>query len=539
MKLKKVTPLLLSFAFLMTGCIEGEKTSNKNQKTSKESLISAEFFSNNLRNSEEILYKYASKTIVEESIESAYTRQSNLTQYGFIEYRDSTDSSFHYYSIHKRGFADAVTNSSSNYRSFSSSYVGGYLGIYDSASSRYRVYNGLGQHIVDTTGTPSSLRDNYNKKTGVITLSYSESPSYDTKTIQYNPDSGSISPSSYSSTIGDYKGNVDLQDYGHTGMSLYFLERKVDIFSGDSNVGSYDLPYAGSEAKILGDNLVFLVEYTLPDTIKDFQYINPDYENMKLKQEIYLLNYMTGKRTIVKSDYYIDKLQPLFDSSGNKTVASADFYEIRSDKTINPNPRKYLIDSDFVIHDDITNIDIDGAKAVTTSEGTFIVNPNGKVYDSDLNVYKDFSNDLSSFTFSSSGLHVIGKRNGKYGVANIHGKVVVSFDYDTIYLDPDYSSLLFAKKGDSYYTLRKSGSSFSQNSTEITTITASDQGCLTYSPNGYELYSNSGSVIQSFGNEITLTGGGTLTLSAVKTSHSVVTYNEEGHAKTLLIKFTA
>ena len=533
MKIKKLIPLLVCGAFLVTGCQAGRggKVSNVKQKVAKGSLISQRFLSQNYGGEEANNgYTFDSARSGSDLIPSGYLLyNTNLMQYGFVTIRNESTYQYYLYSIHSGSILKEISNASTNATRVSN-YVGGYVGIYDHSTETSYIYNGLGQEIASGIAGNVQYFDSeyYNSASNSISLTYeiSTSSGWQYKTVTYSPDSSQpIVPDEEESYIGTYNGSIDCSEYGVPSVRLEMFKSRVDVFERDNLARSIDLPTNGANGvyTIIGNNICFIILDTLPDDANKYQF---SIDGTKYNQEIYAVNYLNGNKQLISSEYYLSQLLPMKGEEGYYTLAKARMFKIKKDKTVDQNlPLMYLVDNNLTLYDNITDVDFNNPIVVETDNGAYYANGDGKVYDSQLRVVKDFSNDLTNISYSKGGKYIIGRRNGLLGMADtITGEIVCSFAYNSIYFDPESSETLYAFKGNDYITLTKSGSSFVEGSgAPVDSLVATGDGYLIGAGGLYKLYDFSGTPRYTFPSTTTsIDNYSTINLSVAKVKYYFV-----------------
>ena len=127
MKIKKLIPLLVCGAFLVTGCQAGRggKVSNVKQKVAKGSLISQRFLSQNYGGEEANNgFTFDSARSGSDLIPSGYSVYNiNLMQYGFVMLRNETNYYYALYCVHTGTVLRELSNSNVS-QTRTSNYVG-------------------------------------------------------------------------------------------------------------------------------------------------------------------------------------------------------------------------------------------------------------------------------------------------------------------------------------------------------------------------------------------------------------------------------
>lgn len=463
------------------------------------------------------------------NIPIGYVIYQTYYQYGFVMLQDTTTGERVLYSALKNSIV--LYNVTSFVNSCSSSYVGCYSGWFVDWLNKTYIFNSLGQNIYEINGE-NSFHVNYesfNSITDMVSIQIYEYNTGNSKTISYSPSSGQVTPGKdyydIGDTIGEYKGEIDCKQYNHPNIKLSFNGKKCDVFENDVIVKHIDLPYKYTDSfsstigsTICDDTIIFSYNTEMTEDSENYDYC---FREQKYKQEITLINYLTGEVTQPKFDFAINHFSVIKDENGYKTLGLATISNINGDKTLYPESETYIVDTKMTFYDDVTYLNFSNLKIGSYNNKTYFVDTSTKlVYDSNLNIWKDFRDSLDSFKLSSEGKYIIGSKNNKYGVVDLSGKVVCPFKYTSISFDPDKANKLLCVRDDKYYdvSIQKSTMYYESESAYLSVQNLSIGYMLVKGTNGttYYLLNDYGNVAYTFNTyDGSLYSSATLNCSAI------------------------
>ena len=467
MNFKKMIPLLLCGTFLVTGC--KDKVRNRNQKTKKDSLLSVDVIK---KNADDAIFdfQYGEKAVGQ--IPSGdYSYVGNHSGSGFYEYRRNSDNKYVLYSFYKSAFLDEA---SEDYIPVEQSgFVGGYAKIGSS------VYDGTGTKII-TLEHPDEyyyIGNEFDEDTKKVTVTFFDGKQ---RQIEYTPGSTPTELEIDERMGGIEDTFISLEDYGHKDYSINFVGLEAQIFEKEKLVKKINVPAEGGADAIIGDRLYYIINTMMPSTEKkDFDFIrNGMVDAVKYKQEIISVDYMKNKKYSIQSDYVIEDITPILDKEEKYTIGIMGAYELRKDKTINLDAsRSFMVDEKLNIHEEITNLPFnilnDDVRVCTLDGKThYLVNGNsynGYLYNSDFELVRDFSG-FANMSFSKNREYIKASLGGYYGIMKLDGTVVVPFEFNRIYFDPDVSSTLYGYNGGTYFALTKGADGKFAQTADLTVV---------------------------------------------------------------------
>ena len=474
MNYKKLIPLLLCGTFAMTGC---NRVKNVKQKTKKGDLFTSEVVERFYKQ-DAYTFGEAHGTTKDNTSFDGYTKVSSSSQgsKGFLWYQKDADSKYYLYSLYKNAFLpegqDTIMSTV-----YENDYVGCFVKINNS------VYDGLGNKIITLEKDSWAFDElEFDKETKEVHVRYYDGTKL--KEVKYVPGSEPVQVE-VEEKIGDPLA-VDLTPYGHKDYS--FLQNKYDVNvyneKGDLERTIHSKAYKAYSA-IIGDRIYWITNTSQTMDAKDYEYSNG---YTKYKQEIYSVDYITGKEYSISSDYYIESISTKFkDEKGFKTFGTIKAYEIRKDKTYDTEaPKFFMVDQDLAIHEEVSNGPFfngtDGGvtdvRVIKSNDKVSYLfadgNKKGYLYNEDFEVIKQFpcTGNSDKMKVSKNGQYIVmSVLNGaQWGIVKLDGTIVAPFEFTRIDFDPEVAEKMIAVDGATVYELKK-GEDGKFEKTELTDVT--------------------------------------------------------------------
>ena len=508
MNYKKLIPLLLCGTFAMTGC---NHVKNVKQKTKKGDLFTSEVVE---RFYKEDAYTFgeAHGTTKNNTAFDGYTKVSSSSQgsKGFLWYQKDSDSKYYLFSLYKNAFLPEgqdtiITTTDQN------DIVGCFAKINNS------IYDGLGNKIITLEKDSWALSGvELDKETKEVHVQYFDGTKE--KEVKYIPGSEPVQVE-VDEKIG-YPLAVDLTLYGHKDYA--FIQNKFDV-NVYNEKGDLEKTIHTKASKaysgVIGDRIYWITNTAQTMDAKDYEFSNG---YTKYKQEIYSVDYMTGKQYSITSDYYIESISTKFkDENGFKTFGTIKAYEIRKDKTYDTEaPKYFMVDQDLTIHEEVSNVPFfngtdGGVTDVKVIKSGDKVNylfadgtKKGYLFNDEFEVLRQFPCTGNSDTIKVS-------KNGQYitmsvldgaavGIVKLDGTIVVPFEFTRIDFDPEVAEKMIAVSGATVYELNK-GEDGKYEKTELTDVTnyTVDNGgiILRYTDGAKKVYVANGQHLMDVGSD--------------------------------------
>lgn len=244
------------------------------------------------------------------------------------------------------------------------------------------------------------------------------------------------------------KGSIDLKDYGLEGYVLshngkgYFTIYNNNSFIGSFYVENMDV----NMIAVVGDSLYYQVKDQLPSRAEEYDYsVNDD----KYDLSTFKVNVTNGEKTELDLGVVFVSITPLINKKDGKVEYSlAKYRKINSDKTLSQTTTN-IVDKNFVFHDDISGITYLNIRRI--SENRYL-DDEGVLYDEAWNPIA-YLTELNNRVVYKNQKVIQGRVDGKYGLVDFDGKVVVEFRYDHIYTSLGKNGTYLAKKGDEIYRI--------------------------------------------------------------------------------------
>ena len=274
-----------------------------------------------------------------------------------------------------------------------------YLTVETSDDTLYYSYSGYGK-LNEISSLPSS--------------STSPDYSYDDSTSDNDTDF----------PIGsEYNDVIDLSSVGLEGYYLANYNQLFTVFDRSNNkISSFTVPQ-NSNAVIINTSLYYQVKTVLPEDSQEYSYSQG---NNKYSLFTYKIDFLTGTTTKVENIKAILMGCELYNSNNTQTKYSLlTLQPINEDRTVSYQ-RCYIIDQNFVLHDDITGKYISSFIKVENSYYNEVTNI---LYNSTFNEIA-YLDDINPKLVENK--YFYGTIDGKYGILDSSAVVVAEFIYDSI-----------------------------------------------------------------------------------------------------------
>lgn len=246
-----------------------------------------------------------------------------------------------------------------------------------------------------------------------------------------------------------------LDGRGLKGYKMYEHDLDVTIYKDGKKVGSYIKPLSTPTFSV-GKYDVFVEQFELPVTAENYSLIS---FGKKYDVKITRIDLTTCKKSNLELNGFtiVDGVSAQYkDKNGQIAYAKVTVAPLSKDKVVNYEAqRQYIVDADLNLHDDVTNLR--SPYALEFNKKIYVVDMyDSEVYDEKLNIIGNYQALNARFM---EGVNVfVGSQNGKYGIFNVEGKVVVPFAFDTI--DEVYSNgTAFGHKDDKAQSITFSATS--------------------------------------------------------------------------------
>lgn len=476
MNYKKLIPLLLCGTFAMTGC---NHVKNVKQKTKKDLLFSPELVESWYED-QHTSYEWSEESIgtTEGKITAEDLRISTdiLCDRGYVQYRKA-DGKYYLFSLNKGAFL-AEAGQDDQIVVNSNTLVGSLVKI------GKNVYDGFGDKIIELKNDDFYLTESASyRREKAVGFRFSDGEKL--REIKYKPGTGEAPvEKEIDETVGAvFEDERDLKYYGHEDMTLRRDRFDLIVYEKGKIVRTITAPTAQAYNTVIGDRVFYIVNTLLPSDAKEYDFVKRThnlvagggfYSSEKYNQDIYSVDYITGKTYHIESEYYVSSITaPKPDAEGNYTYGVMTAHELRKDKTFDEEAMKcYLVDQNFAIHDDVTqNIFFNGTMGANVSKVDVVklngevhyffengTDQQGKLYNSEFKLVRDFANDegfkMYHFRLSKDRQYLFGDTDDGYGYVGLDGKVVVPFEFDLVYFEPGVEKM-YGKINSSYYELTK------------------------------------------------------------------------------------
>ena len=240
---------------------------------------------------------------------------------------------------------------------------------------------------------------------------------------------------------------TDLADYGVSGYYLSHTGNLVTVFEESTNTpkSTFTLPQ-NARAVLVGKKIIYQTVNELSDDAIEYSY----YSNAK-KYEIVSksVDIMTGQKSTITLNYLIAADEGPYKDKDNKYK-----YTICS---VNPiTPERAITAAEVVLLDETGNAvsNLDGYSPLTfTKVGNSLYNSTTKVlYTKELKEIA-YLGAINPVLLDKSEAFV-GSINGKYGVLDTNGKVIVAFEYTNLYHANAVDGYFFGVKNNTLYRIK-------------------------------------------------------------------------------------
>ena len=402
------------------------------------------------------------------------------------------------YSIISKGNGILVIRNSSGYYGFYSTFLGKYIiepclnssgsmrniemigsmvTVYDNNTGSYIAFDAFGNFFNDLTSSQLSdigstisriVYDNEGDKRVVVdfytnygykTASYVYS--YTGFKINYNgeyddnenPNSGNQTSTKSEPQQGDlYKsGWLSLDQYGLSGYSLVQADNGYcTVFEGDYARSSFYLPnIANSLVGVFNKKILTQQMYEMPEDTKDYSFSR---NGVKYYLESTFIDIGNGKKEKLNFDALFIESRPLLN-----TKKQVEFYQVTyqdiTDQKVLGNQFTKIVDGSFAVRDDVSGASVFDYVKITYEGSDYYFNNGNKVlYDAYLRPMT-FLKGLSNVTLAKQMGVVVARSNStlKWGVIAPNGRILVPFEYDSIYTNyAENSTMIMSKNGVGY-----------------------------------------------------------------------------------------
>ena len=233
--------------------------------------------------------------------------------------------------------------------------------------------------------------------------------------------------------VGD---KLDLTPYGLVGHYIVNSGILYTVFDQyDNKLSTFVLPN-GVKARIVEGNIMYQEYIPLPHTARDYTYsVGDNYNVVKYKLNTYVIDVVKGNTKTINCDYIIHDLVPYKDEQGVYNYYLALIQNVGKEKELKSN-ETYLIDKDFNLIQNVTGYEVTFYKKL--DNGYYYNSYTDVIYNSQL-VEVAYIGDMNPVFYEKEGLF-IGRMDGLYGAVNLEGKVVIPFEYYSLWpLDSDLS----------------------------------------------------------------------------------------------------
>lgn len=367
------------------------------------------------------------------------------TQPGFLEIIDTSGKTY-FYSLIKGSVIASETIGVRDISAFyGSSLAGGYLRITKNGITN--VYDALGNTLIKDAENVTSLTITDDNSIDNVTMM--AKVQVNLNIIRYFKYDSNGTASQYLIVDGASEAGSSMQgiqyssldNYGHQGYKIYSSSSRYVVFDNNNNeVASFTDPNADVEF-FVGDYLIYQNSIKLDDNNNNYDYISTSGERFSL--ETYRINYLTAKKEAVKSKFVLASgVKPFFNDKGVYTYCYGNLQTISDKKNLSSTVETYIIDTNGVLHDNVTGIDLGAFKRF----GNNYYNESSKtIYDGYLNEISILG-DMSPEYVENAELIICHTSGNSYGAINHEGKVAIPFEYEMIFTNYISDSNLLAMK---------------------------------------------------------------------------------------------
>ena len=223
-------------------------------------------------------------------------------------------------------------------------------------------------------------------------------------------------------------GAVELDYYGLPGYKLMENgQGYVTAFDGgDRAVSSFYIGNAGVNLiGIVDQSLYYQIITQLSERIENYSF---SVGNNKYYLESYRVNIGNGEKEALAINAVFDAIQPIKDSNKNVSMYLAFYRSINVVKTLGQQQQR-VVDKEFVFHDDMSGIAFLDLRRISANR---YLDGNGVLYDETLKPITFLTEMQNRHVYLHQKV-IEGTVDGKVGLVDFDGKVVVEFRYDQIY----------------------------------------------------------------------------------------------------------
>lgn len=382
------------------------------------------------------------------NVDSTYKKSGLLRIYG--------NSQVGFYSLIKEDWIIEPVSSGVvySYSLSSNSYVGYILTIINKINNDYfySCYDAYGNMFYQNCKNESVI--NITQGTdGKVYCSYSVSGEKKVKVYNENRKlENSISDDLSGGKFLNYVDETQYFGYEIEKYNFSIYNSIVSVFDkNDKFKTSYSLPkgLSSSPGFFVGTDYIYQYSKALPDDAENYDVLknNSSGSASKYSIESYKLDYITGQVEKIKLNYLLNSSEvgkPFKNEKGSYTYSLVYANLINSNKTL-AGLEEYLVDSNGKII--LTATEFKPTNFIKTSNGNYYNTSTGILYDEKLNVISHLKS-ISPTYVPSVGF--IGSINGKYGIIDENGKIIIPFKYDSMDRDIRNNKLLVVKNEEVY-----------------------------------------------------------------------------------------
>lgn len=229
-----------------------------------------------------------------------------------------------------------------------------------------------------------------------------------------------------------------LDDFGLVGYLMSFNNNNGQVIIYDPNgkiVSKFMLPtYSGGLKKmsggtvvhpfLIGQNLYYQKLVFLPLDATEYDFYDPVDEGVKINYSMHKIPLLTGIEEEVSFPYLIDDFMLLRDQDNYYKLCALYTYRV-NDANIFDRNYEVIVDEDLNIKQDVTNQYI---YSFIKLGDNFYNTETNIIYDKDMKIITDLS--PIEPTLLTNNKYFRGEINGKYGLVDTNGRLVLPFVYD-------------------------------------------------------------------------------------------------------------
>lgn len=420
--MKKSLLFLAPFLILpLASCGSNEGKTLKELK--KESVISKELIEENYPLSE-ALVKYETTFKIGDGILTNHNYVERSDKSCFFIVQDKTSSELYLYLTYENKFATKLAGPTIQGQLFDS--IFGEFVVVKNADNVNVLLDMFGNVLYSSTNAISNLSST-NVEEGILRINFSDGSA--NKFIIYNVTSEEYKTYNVDDVIPANFSYQSLELFGYKEYKVAFVDYKAIILKDGNSFLTFDIPLA-KPSYVIGKNFFFVKETKLPDDASKYDVID---SGIKYSVEIQKIDFTTGKKDILSLPGYSfrsSSIQPFKDKNGIYSYIKADVIPLTKDKVADTlNARTYVIDADLNLRDDLT--DVGNMYYVDFNNKSYIVEDKKfKVFDNKFNTIGSYEEYAKHFYPEAKVF--VGQQDGKCGIFNLEGKVLVPFKFDSI-----------------------------------------------------------------------------------------------------------